>query len=186
MNKAGFLISMMVAFTLLESTAQSSTDKKQPLLGYRSAKLINIGKLQFKDLNRNGKLDPYEDWRLTNEARAKNLLSKMSVEQKVGFMLISTTRLKNDRSFEAQRSTDSISSDFNEEDQVQSMNMFTRKPLPLPMMMSAGTTKGVTQFHLRHFILRANASTAITAAWANKLQALCEADGLGIPPPMHR
>ena len=181
MNKAGFLISMMVAFTLLESTAQSSTDKKQPLLGYRSAKLINIGKLQFKDLNRNGKLDPYEDWRLTNEARAKNLLSKMSVEQKVGFMLISTTRLKNDRSFEAQRSTDSISSDFNEEDQVQSMNMFTRKPLPLPMMMSAGTTKGVTQFHLRHFILRANASTAITAAWANKMQALCEADGLGIP-----
>jgi beta-glucosidase len=181
MKKACFLMTMMIAFALLESAAQSSTDKKQPLLGYRSAKLINVGKLQFKDLNKNGKLDPYEDWRLSNDARAKNLLSQMSVEQKVGFMLISTTRLKNDRSFDTQRSTDSISSDFNEEDQVQSMNMFTRKPLPLPMMMAAGTTKGVTQFHLRHFILRANASTGITAAWANKLQALCEADGLGIP-----
>jgi beta-glucosidase len=181
MKKACFLMAMMVAFSLLESAAQTSADKKQPLLGYRSAKLIKIGKQQFKDLNRNGKLDPYEDWRLSNDARAKNLLSQMSVEQKVGFMLISTTRLKNDRSFDAQRSTDSISSDFNEEDQVQSMNMFTRKPLPLPMMMAAGTTKGVTQFHLRHFILRANASTGITAAWANKLQALCESDGLGIP-----
>lgn len=181
MNKACFLMTMLVVFAMQDSIAQSSPDKKQPLLGYRSAKLINVGKLQFKDLNKNGKLDPYEDWRLSNDARAKNLLSQMSVEQKVGFMLISTTRLKNDRSFDAQRSTDSISSDFNEEDQVQSMNMFTRKPLPLPMMMAAGTTKGVTQFHLRHFILRANASTAITAAWANKLQALCEADGLGIP-----
>lgn len=181
MNKACFLMTMLVVFAMQDSIAQSSPDKKQPLLGYRSAKLINVGKLQFKDLNKNGKLDPYEDWRLSNDARAKNLLSQMSVEHKVGFMLISTTRLKNDRSFDAQRSTDSISSDFNEEDQVQSMNMFTRKPLPLPMMMAAGTTKGVTQFHLRHFILRANASTAITAAWANKLQALCEADGLGIP-----
>jgi beta-glucosidase len=130
MKKACFLMAMMVAFSLLESAAQTSADKKQPLLGYRSAKLIKIGKQQFKDLNRNGKLDPYEDWRLSNDARAKNLLSQMSVEQKVGFMLISTTRLKNDRSFDAQRSTDSISSDFNEEDQVQSMNMFTRKPLP--------------------------------------------------------
>ena len=33
--------------------------------------------------------------------RAKDLISKMSVEQKVGFMLISSTRLKNDWSFEA-------------------------------------------------------------------------------------
>ena len=135
-------MTMMIAFALLESAAQSSPDKKQPMLGYRSAKLINVGKLQFKDLNRNGKLDAYEDWRLSNEARAKNLLSQMSVEQKVGFMLISTTRLKNDRSFDTQRSTDSISSDFNEEDQVQSMNMFTRKPLPLPMMMDCNTSKG--------------------------------------------
>ena len=135
-------MTMMIAFALLESAAQSSPDKKQPMLGYRSAKLINVGKLQFKDLNKNGKLDPYEDWRLSNDARAKNLLSQMSVEQKVGFMLISTTRLKNDRSFDTQRSTDSISSDFNEEDQVQSMNMFTRKPLPLPMMMDCNTSKG--------------------------------------------
>ena len=38
---------------------------KQPVLGYRSAAIITVDKLQFKDLNRNGKLDPYEDWRLS-------------------------------------------------------------------------------------------------------------------------
>lgn len=151
------------------------------MLGYRSAKLINVGKLQFKDMNRNGKLDKYEDWRLSYDARAKDLLSKMSVEQKVGFMLISSTRLKNDWSFEAPKSRDPITSDFNEEDLVQGINMFTKKPLPVPMTMAAGTTKGITQFHLRHFILRANTGARTTAAWANKLQALCESDGLGIP-----
>ncbi|MEO6001060.1 MAG: hypothetical protein ABIN89_29690 [Chitinophagaceae bacterium] len=47
-------------------------------------------------MDKNGKLDKYEDWRLTNEERAKDLLSKMSLEEKIGLMLISTTRLKNE------------------------------------------------------------------------------------------
>lgn len=49
------------------------------------------------------------------------------------------------------------------------------------MTMAARTTKGVTQSHLRHFILRANVGARMTAEWANKIQALCESDGLGIP-----
>ncbi len=154
---------------------------KQPLLGTRSVKLIEVDGFKFKDLNKNGKLDKYEDWRLSYEERSNDLISKMSLEQKVGFMLISTSRLKNDWSFESPKTTDPITSDFNEVDLVQDINMFTHKPLPLPMMMAAGTTKGITQFHLRHFILRANVSARITAEWANKLQALSESDGLGIP-----
>lgn len=154
---------------------------KQPVLGHRSVQLITVNGLQFKDLNKNGRLDKYEDWRLSNAERAKDLVSKMSIEEKVGFMLISTSRLKNDFSFEASKTKDAINSDFNEEDLVQNMNMFTRKPLPVSIMMSAGSTKGITQFHLRHFILRANVSARTTAEWANKLQALCEQDGLGIP-----
>ena len=70
--------------------------KKQPVLGYRSTKILTVGSLTFKDLNRNGVLDKYEDWRLSNEERSKDLLSKMSIEEKIGFMLISTTLLKGD------------------------------------------------------------------------------------------
>jgi beta-glucosidase len=154
---------------------------QQPKLGYRSAKIITVNNLQFKDLNRNGKLDKYEDWRLPYDTRAKDLISKMSVEQKVGFMLISSTRLKNDWSFEAPKTTEPVTSDFNEVDLVQTINMFSKQPLPVPIMSAAGTTKGVTQYHLRHFILRANTSTRTIAEWSNKLQALCESDGLGIP-----
>ena len=176
------------AFLLLSGTSTSvaaqskgNNKNKQAVLGYRSAKILTVNGLQFKDLNRNGQLDKYEDWRLSNEERSKDLLSKMSVEEKVGYMLISTTRLKNEPTFGAAGNAGPVTSDFNEEDVVAATNMFTRKPLPVPVMNAAGTTKGVTQFHLRHFILRANVSARTTAEWANKLQALCESDGLGIP-----
>ncbi|HVG16612.1 MAG TPA: glycoside hydrolase family 3 N-terminal domain-containing protein [Chitinophagaceae bacterium] len=165
----------------LHSVGQVNNKWKQPILGSRTAKIIKVEGFSFKDLNKNGKLDKYEDWRLSSETRSKDLLSKMSLEQKVGFMLISTTRLNNDWSFETPKNSDPITSDFNETDLVQDINMFSKKPLPVPIMSSAGTTRGITQFHLRHFIFRANTTARITAEWANKLQAACESDGLGIP-----
>jgi beta-glucosidase len=185
MYKKTFLLFTVTILVLISTFAQpKKTQVKQPVLGYRSTKILEENGLQFKDLNRNGKLDKYEDWRLSNNERALDLLSKMSIEDKVGFMLISTTRIKSDQSnnpTSALIKDNIVSSDFNEEDQVQQFNMFTKKPLPVPMMMAAGTTKGVTKFHLRHFIFRANVSAKITAEWTNKLQALCESDGLGIP-----
>ena len=41
----------------------------------------------FKDLNRNGKLDPYEDWRLTPEERARDLTDDLSIEAMAGLMI---------------------------------------------------------------------------------------------------
>lgn len=153
----------------------------QPNLGHRSVELLKVAGLAFKDLNKNGKLDKYEDWRLPNETRAKDLLSQMTIEEKIGFMLISTTRMAGDNTFQQNAPKTEISSGFNEEDLMQPVNMFTRKPLPVPTMSAAGTTKGVMNFNLRHFILRANTSTKNLADWSNNLQALCETSRLGIP-----
>ena len=47
---------------------------------------------QFKDLNRNGLLDPYEDWRLTPEQRARDLVARMTLEEKAGMMMHGTAR----------------------------------------------------------------------------------------------
>ncbi len=61
-------------------------------LGYSSnsgVKILMVDRLAFKDLNKNGNLDPYEDWRLPVDERAKDLTSKMSVEQIAGLMLYS-------------------------------------------------------------------------------------------------
>ncbi len=42
--------------------------------------------LKFRDLNGNGAVDPYEDWRLSVEDRTNDLLSKMTKEQKAGLL----------------------------------------------------------------------------------------------------
>jgi beta-glucosidase len=175
---------ILLCFSFSFASLFAQTNKavvKQPVLGYRSAKILTVNGLQFKDLNRNDKLDKYEDWRLPYAIRAKDLLAQMSVEQKVGFMLISTTRLKNDWSFEAPKNSEPVTSGFNETDLVQTINMFSKQPLPIAVMSVSGTTKAVTQFHLRHFILRVNTAIKTIAEWSNNLQALCESDGLGIP-----
>jgi beta-glucosidase len=45
----------------------------------------------------------------------------------------------------------------------------------------SGTTKGIKERHLRHFILRANAPARVMAEWANNVQAVAEDTRLGIP-----
>ncbi len=173
---------VLIALLFASSSLLAQT---QPVIVAMKTPTLRVGKLSFKDLNKNNKLDKYEDWRLSASERAKDLVSQMSLEEKVGFMLISTTRMGGDQVFnngvQGGGPRPKITEGFNEEDQVQSTNMFTRKPLAFPNMGAAGTTKGVTQFHLRHFILRANAEPAILAKWSNNLQELCESTRLGIP-----
>lgn len=44
---------------------------------------VSVGNLKFRDFNKNGKLDIYEDYRKPIEVRAKDLLSKMTIEEKL-------------------------------------------------------------------------------------------------------
>ena len=168
---------------LILGWAENSFGQKvvQPVLGHRSVEILKVGKFEFKDLNKNHQLDKYEDWRLPVDERVNDLISKMTIEEKVGFMVISTTRMAGDQSFQAGAAKTEITSGFNEEDLIQTTNMFTRKPLPSPNMTAAGTTKGVLTYNLRHFILRANTDAKTIAEWSNNLQALSESSRLGIP-----
>src|ERR1035437_11098721 len=75
---------------LVCSTAAIGGAPKQPILGHRSAPLLTADGLTFKDLNRNGKLDPYEDWRLPAEVRAADLVGRMSIEELAGLMVHGT------------------------------------------------------------------------------------------------
>jgi beta-glucosidase len=181
MKKHIWFVVVLILFFLSCSSTKTAKNTIQPELGFRSITLLKIDGLQFKDLNKNNKLDKYEDWRLANEIRIKDLISKMTIEEKIGFMIISTTRLAGDYSFQQNAPKSEITSGFNEEDLIQNVNMFSHKPLPAPTMTAAGTTKGVLTYHLRHFIARANTSTKIMADWSNNLQALSETSRLGIP-----
>ena len=60
----------------------------QPLITARAKSLITVDGKQFKDLNANGTLDKYEDWRLAVDERIDDLVSKMTDAEKVGMMMI--------------------------------------------------------------------------------------------------
>jgi beta-glucosidase len=51
--------------------------------------IIEVDGYAFKDLNRNGVLDPYEDWRLPQEERIADLAKRLSIEEIAGLMLYS-------------------------------------------------------------------------------------------------
>ena len=76
---------------LVAASAQRAP-RPQPTLGSRSAPIIEKGGLRFRDLNRNGTLDRYEDWRLTPAERALDLVARMTLEEKAGAMMHGTAR----------------------------------------------------------------------------------------------
>lgn len=56
----------------------------------RSKPLLTIDGLTFRDLQADGELAPYEDWRLSDEARVDDLIARMTIEEKVGTLMHST------------------------------------------------------------------------------------------------
>src|ERR1041384_498545 len=81
---------IFVLFVPLVTLGQGAA--RQPTLGARSAPIIQAGGLKFKDLNRDGRLEPYEDWRLSPSARARDLVSRLTLEEKAGMMMHGTAR----------------------------------------------------------------------------------------------
>jgi len=59
----------------------------QPVLESRVTEIITVDGLQFRDLDRSGDLTPYEDWRLTAEQRAADLVARLDLEQRAGLLM---------------------------------------------------------------------------------------------------
>ena len=72
-----------LAFVLmaLPLGAQAAT---QPIVQSMASPIITVSGKRFRDLNRSGTLEPYEDWRLSSAARAVDLVSRMTLEEKAG------------------------------------------------------------------------------------------------------
>lgn len=139
-------------------------------LGYSSTsgiKILTVDRLAFKDLNKNGTLDLYEDWRLPFDQRAKDLASKMTVEQIAGLMLYS-----------AHQAIPAGGTRFG-------ASTYNGKPFKesgaLASDLSDQQKKFLTDDNLRHVLVTSVESPAVAAVWNNNVQTLCEGFGLGIP-----
>ena len=75
---------------ILSNLFAQGTYVSQPEIEARSLNIIHVSGYDFKDLNKNQKLDKYEDWRLGVNERIDDLVRQMTLEEKVGMLLINT------------------------------------------------------------------------------------------------
>ena len=139
-------------------------------LGYSTisgVKILTIDGLAFKDLNKNGQLDKYEDWRLPMEVRAKDLASKLSIDQIAGLMLYSRHQSIPARAGGYFAGT------------------YKGKPYKKgetnDEVMTDQQIEFLTKDNLRHVLVTTVSSPEKAALWNNNVQALVEGIGFGIP-----
>lgn len=84
---ASLLAAAVMAGSLLPAGAfAEDAAYEQPVLNPRVKSIIEVDGYQFIDLNGNGTLDVYEDWRQDADTRAADLVSQMTVREKIGQM----------------------------------------------------------------------------------------------------
>ena len=149
------------------------TQKGGKTLGYSPASGVQILSdkgYAFKDLNRNGSLDKYEDWRLPVAVRAQNLAEQISIEEIAGLMLYSAHQSIPAGGFSARGFGGNTygGKSFAESGAKASD-------------LSDAQIKFLQEDNLRHVLVTRVESPAVAAEWNNNVQAFVEGLGHGIP-----
>ena len=108
----------------------------------------------YRDLNKNGKLDIYEDRRQPIEARVEDLLRQMTPEEKAGMLFINGSVVNADGSIEDKPGAPGLGGVASSQIRDQRMNHFNLWEIPAPQ---------------------------VVAIWYNNLQRFAEQTRLGIP-----
>ena len=116
-------------------------------------KLTSPEGVEFRDLNKNGRMDPFEDPRLSIEERVDDLLSRLSLAEKAGLMFQTVIEAGTDGTV------------------LEHPGMISKSP----------TSVVVLEKHLTHFNVHALDDPRMAARWHNALQALAEQTPHGIP-----
>lgn len=82
---AALIVLAMLVFSGIKGKAAKDLYSK---LGEEAPRL-EVDGMTFRDLNKNGTLDPYEDSRVEVNQRVENLLQQMTLEEKAGTMFVS-------------------------------------------------------------------------------------------------
>ena len=143
------------------------TQRGGATLGVTSAPILEVDRFAFKDLNRNGALDVYEDWRQPALDRAKDLAAQLSIEEIAGLMLYSGHQSIPGSSYGFGGAT------------------YGGKPFAGSGAKSWDLTDQQRKFleedNLRAVLVTTVESPEVAARWNNNVQAFVEALGHGIP-----
>ncbi len=142
-------------FFMIKWNRTSSANMK--LLGKEAPVLTERG-FEYRDLNKNGKLDVYEDSRANIENRINDLIPQMTLEEKAGIMFITMTGMGLDGS------------------------LMERPILREPLTFFLETNSSmIAKKKMNHFNIVQATTPEAMATWSNAIQKMAEQTRLGIP-----
>ena len=150
------LIILLIYSGFLVKWKLNSSNNKA-LLGVE-APLVSDGIKTFRDLNKNGKLDVYENSEASIENRVDDLISQMTIEEKAGSLFINMIGVNEEGTLMEHPTF----SDFFSFLMNPSLEMIAKK-------------------HMNHFNTRAAHNKENMLAWYNAIQKVGEQTRLGIP-----
>ncbi len=119
----------------------------------QATRLTTADGVAYRDLNGNGRMDPFEDPRLHVEERVADLVGRLSLEEKAGLMFQTVIEAGADGRV------------------LEAPGAISKSP----------TSEVVLGKHLTHFNVHALGDARLAARWYNALQALAEQSPHGIP-----
>ncbi len=152
-----FVLTLVVAFSYLYISSSISSKNNIAKLG-PEASILLIDSKSFRNLNKNGKLDAYEDSRQPIETRIDDLIKQMNIEEKAGIMFITMTAMGDDGALSEAKTI------FN--------------PFSLPFLSNL---EMVVNKNMNHFNTIQSPEPNALVKWNNNIQKLAERTRLGIP-----
>ena len=146
---------------------------EQVHLSSRVKQIIEVDGLRFRDLDGDGELTPFEDWRLSPSERAADLVRRMSPDEKIGLMVITSRPMGISQRNKELTSHDGV---LDEQDLPIRVDPHTSAGIPFE-----GTTQMIAELGIRHFIMREEPTGSRIATWINAMNEVAEGTRFGIP-----
>lgn len=146
------IVTIVILYVRIWNESRKAMQQALPL-----PQVLTIEGFRFRDLNRNGKLDPYEDRRAPIDLRVEDLLQQMTLEEKAGTLFIPIAHIGPEG------------------------RLFDRLDLTNPIsLISPPNAKQVLINHINSVNIQFAHARDI-AHWTNAMQRLAERSRLGIP-----
>jgi len=148
---------VLIAILVFYSYYGIMSSRNMAELGPAAPKLTERG-FTFRDLNKNSKLDLYEDTRQPTDKRVGDLLSQMTMAEKAGLMFITMIVMNGDGSL-------------------------MERPVPSNLLsfMFKINSEMVARLKMNHFNTIQDLPAEVMARWNNNIQKMAERSRLGIP-----
>ena len=179
MKKISIVFGSLALMGAMLTSCEEAPKYEQPTLEARKVQIIEKDGYQFKDLNKNGELDAYEDWRLPMQDRINDLVSQMTLEEKIGLMFHPNIAVPADGKvvYDAQAA-------LSQEAYAGPIGPGGNNQGAMgqgQMRVGADVKTFIEQRHFRSILNNGIAEPKLFAQWSNSMQEYAEASRLGIP-----